>query len=188
MHDSLCSHLMDLIQNAVEAGAHHIRVRWCETGDVLRLVVRDDGRGMTATQVAQALDPFVSEPGKHPARRVGLGLPFLRQAAAAAGGCVRIRSARGRGTTVRCRLARRHPDCPADGDVPGTLLQAMNLAGAVQLIWERRRDGAAYRVASQELVAAVGALNEPAALHLAREYVAGLENDLMEGRNETCPS
>ncbi len=173
---------MDLVQNAVEAGARRVRVRWTERGDTLRLSVSDDGRGMDATQLRQALDPFVTEAGKHPGRRVGLGLPFLLQAAEAAGGRVRIRSARGRGTTVCCRVARRHPDRPADGDVAGTLLLALNLAGAVQLLWERRCDGAAYRVESAELTAATGPLDEPLAIQLARAYVAGLELELKEGR------
>ena len=86
MHYTLCDYLLDLFQNALEAGSMKTVVRWEEDAGSLHLVVEDTGCGMTEQQLRQARDPFYTEPGKHPERRVGLGLPFLLQTAEATGG------------------------------------------------------------------------------------------------------
>ena len=87
-------HLLDLLQNCAHAGATKVDVIVLEDAeaDLLEITVRDNGRGMEEVTVKKALDPFYSSSDK----RVGLGLPFVAQAAAMAGGTVRW-------TQSRCR-------------------------------------------------------------------------------------
>lgn len=118
--EDLSLHILDVVQNAVRAGARTIRIRLREDrrSDRLTLSIRDDGRGMDAETARRATDPFFTTKG---GKRVGLGLPFLAQAAEETGGRLSVRSAEGRGTAVRAVFRPSHPDMKPQGDVVETL-------------------------------------------------------------------
>ena len=80
MHYAVTDYVLDIVQNACEARASKVKVRFYETPACIDVVVEDDGKGMSHEEQEAALDPFHSETGKHPGRKVGLGLPFLKQA------------------------------------------------------------------------------------------------------------
>ena len=105
MHASIADILADTAQNAIEAGAKHIRVELTEDGTMIRVTIRDDGKGMDEATQRRAFDPFYTEPGKHDGRKVGLGLPILKQVAEATGGSVSLVSAPGKGTTLSYSFA-----------------------------------------------------------------------------------
>ena len=112
-------HILDVAENALAAGATRIEVvvREMDERDELHVEIRDDGRGMTAEQIAGARDPFyTTKPGK----RIGLGLALLGQAAREAGGRMEIDSAPGAGTRVHAVFGLRHPDRKPLGDIEGT--------------------------------------------------------------------
>ena len=94
MHATICDCLADAVQNAIEAGATRIEAVLEEDDEAVRITVRDDGKGMDGATLARVWDPFFTEPGKHARRRVGLGLPLLRQMAEATGGEVSIDTAK----------------------------------------------------------------------------------------------
>jgi signal transduction histidine kinase len=71
-------------------------------GDYARLSVSDDGCGMDADTLTRACDPFFSTKGAGGGS--GLGLAMASGVAQQAGGCVRIRSRVGAGTTVELYL------------------------------------------------------------------------------------
>ncbi|HMI92194.1 MAG TPA: ATP-binding protein, partial [Polyangiales bacterium] len=103
--------LENLLRNAREAtgagGAIVIRTRSvAERGKAqIALVVADDGAGMDARQRERAFDPlFTTKP-----QGSGLGLAFVKRAAEAQGGSVRLESGVGRGTTVELLLPARAP-------------------------------------------------------------------------------
>ncbi len=178
MHRSLADFVLELVQNAVEAGADHIWVTVRERAGVFSAAVRDNGPGMTPEQRKRAEDPFRSRGGKHPGRRVGLGLPLLRQTAEMTGGRWQIRSRPGVGTRVAFAMDMRHPDTPPQGD-PVTLATAilgMTAGGGVTLL--RERDGRAYRLDGKRLAEAAGGLNTAGGLSLARRFVMAKEQEL----------
>lgn len=180
MHLTLCDYLADVVQNAVEAGAGRVIVDVREGGGAVEIAVVDDGKGMDEATLKKAFDPFHSEPGKHPGRRVGLGLPFLRQAVEQTGGVMSVESKPGAGTAVRFRFPAAHPDTPPAGDWAGTLIGLMTLPGEYDLAVTRRRGAAAYAVTRSELSEALGGLETAETLALAREYLAGREEELKE--------
>ena len=79
MHASIADIIADTAQNAIEAGAARIQVELTEDGKMIRVAIRDDGKGMDEATQRRAFDPFYTEPGKHDKRKVGLGLPILKQ-------------------------------------------------------------------------------------------------------------
>jgi len=191
MHATLCDYLADIAQNAIEAGATVIEVDVGEDGEQVKVRVSDNGKGMDAATQARLWDPFYSEAGKHARRRVGLGLPLLRQVVEATGGGLALDSVPGAGTTVRFTLPAGHLDTPPLGDLPGTLLGLMAHDGDYDLQFRRTRAGRGYAASRAELMEALGELRTAGSLALARDYLRGLETDLTNTNNEeprnTCP-
>ena len=64
----------------------------------VRFTVRDEGKGMNDDELARACDPFYST--KSGTFGAGLGLPIAEGFATQSGGCLRIKSALGEGTSV----------------------------------------------------------------------------------------
>jgi anti-sigma regulatory factor (Ser/Thr protein kinase) len=117
----LSLHLLDVVENAIEAGAHHIELAIVEDldADLLTMSVIDDGRGMDAETLRQVRDPFFTT---RTTRHVGLGIPLLAAAAERCAGELAIRSQPGGGTAVVATFRHSHIDRAPLGDVPGTLI------------------------------------------------------------------
>jgi DNA mismatch repair ATPase MutL len=80
VHFTIGDYVLDIAQNAIEAGARTIVVELDEKADCTSVRVTDDGCGMSEDEKTRALDPFYTDGIKHKNRRVGLGIPFLVQA------------------------------------------------------------------------------------------------------------
>lgn len=129
----LSLHILDLLQNSVEAGAKKITlvVKDAPEEDELSIVVTDNGCGMTAEQCAKATSPFCTV---RKTRRVGLGLAFLEMAATLCGGQLRILSSPGYGTEVVVTFSHSHPDRQPMGDIAGAIVSA--LMGETEVTFE----------------------------------------------------
>lgn len=59
--NDLALHLLDIVQNSLSAGASLISIRLEEhvTENLLKMIVEDNGRGMTQEQVQKLSDPFL---------------------------------------------------------------------------------------------------------------------------------
>jgi len=116
----LALHILDLVDNCLQAGATRIAVRLVEEpgADRLTVEIADNGRGMAEETLARALDPFfTTKPGKS----VGMGLALFAQAARESGGSLKVESAPGRGTTLRAVFGLGHPDRKPLGDIRETM-------------------------------------------------------------------
>lgn len=180
MHERMEDYVLDIFQNAVEAGSSRVEVELAEEDSVIRFRVRDNGPGMDERTLRQALDPFYTEAGKHPGRRVGLGLPFLQQAAVQTGGTFHLDSRPGQGTTVEWSFPLAHPDTPPLGDVPRLLCALMNFPGEQEVIIERRRGQEGYTLRRTELREALGSLEDVGALGLMEQFIQSQEESLGE--------
>ncbi|MBS4008885.1 MAG: ATP-binding protein [Clostridium sp.] len=129
----LSLHILDLIQNSVEAGAKKITlvIKDAPEEDELSIVVTDDGCGMNAEQCANVTSPFCTS---RQTRRVGLGLAFLEMAVTQCGGKLRIESSPGYGTEVMAIFSHSHPDRQPMGDIAGTIVSA--LMGETEVTFE----------------------------------------------------
>ena len=178
MQATSCDTIADIVQNAFEAGATEVRLEMARRGSRLEVSVRDNGRGMDAATMRKALDPFWTDGAKHPGRKVGLGLPFLKQAAEQCGGEFALESEPGRGTTVRFAFDRANVDAPPLGDVAGTLAALMAWPGERELAVRREEDGRAYEVRRTELATALGGLADAGALALMKEFFSSNEQEI----------
>ena len=118
--EELSLHVLDVVENSLSGGATVVVVGIERDEKVRKLVVtiQDNGRGMDPDEQRMALDPFyTTKRGK----RIGLGLPLLRQAAAESGGGMELESEEGAGTMIRAEFGLDHPDLKPLGDMEGTI-------------------------------------------------------------------
>jgi hypothetical protein len=117
----LSQHILDIVENGVTAGADllHIDIQEDLSNDYLSIKIVDNGRGMDADILKRVADPWVTT---RTSRRVGLGIPFLKQTAEMCGGHFEIQSEVGRGTVTQATFQHSHIDRPPLGDVASTVL------------------------------------------------------------------
>ena len=178
MHATLADVIADTAQNSIEAGARHITLSLTEDGATISVRITDDGKGMDEATQARAFNPFYTEAGKHDKRRVGLGLPMLKQICEMCGGGVSLESEKGVGTTLRYSFDARNIDLPPMGDIPSAMLTLFNYPGDFELVFTHRRREAEYTIARGELSEAVGGLDTVEGLSLAREFLESQEESL----------
>jgi hypothetical protein len=181
VHATLCDFVQDIALNAIEAASPTTVVRIAERGTEFDASVDDEGRGMDEAELEAARDPFVTAPGKHPSRSVGLGLSFLHQLVEQTGGRLDIASESGKGTSVRFVVPMDHLDCPPVGDVPGLAFSLMCYPGDYELVFFRTlvREGTRdYTVRRSELKEALGDLDSVTSLGLLKEFLRGEESSL----------
>ncbi len=122
--------LVNLVVNAVQAipegrSDGEVVVRAEPAGDRVRLVVEDDGAGMTPEVLRRAFEPFFTT--KPFGRGAGLGLAVSRGIVVSLGGELRLETESGKGTRAVVELVREEPP-GVDGEaVAGTAPSAPRL-------------------------------------------------------------
>ena len=150
MMKDLAMHIMDIVQNSISAGATLIQVsiNESEIEDTLRLTITDNGKGIPAEILEKVTDPYVTS---RTTRKVGLGLPLLKQHADSTGGNLTIESKEGSGTTVIATFGLTHFDRQPLGDIAGTMVL---LAGAnlkIRFVYEHTTEAGEYRFDTDEV-------------------------------------
>jgi len=139
----LSMHVLDLLENAVEAGATRVELTIEEdlAADGFAFLVMDDGRGMDARAAQLALDPFFTT---RTTRHVGLGLPLFKAAAERCEGRFTLDSAPGVGTTVSASFRHSHVDRAPLGNIVDTLLAFLLSQRPVDIRYRHRVDDRAF--------------------------------------------
>ena len=180
MHATLADVIADTAQNAIEAGARHITLSLTEDGKTIAVKITDDGKGMDEATQARAFNPFYTEPGKHDKRKVGLGLPILKQICESTDGAVSLKSQKGVGTELAYSFSATHIDLPPMGDLADAVLMLFNYPGDFDLVFTHRKGGEEYSISRLELAEAVGGLESAEGLSLAREFLRSQEDALAQ--------
>lgn len=120
MMTELSLNVLDVAENSIRAGAKliEIEIQADTRKDSLTIIIKDDGKGMTQEQIAHVEDPFYTT---RTTRKVGLGVPFFKQAALSTDGDFSIESKLGAGTLVRASFRLSHIDRMPLGDITSTI-------------------------------------------------------------------
>ena len=115
MLPELSLNVLDIAQNSIKAGATLVEITVSKKTDenLLTIEINDNGCGMDAEQLEHVIDPFFTS---RTTRKIGLGVPFLKQAAEASGGNFAISSEVNVGTRVNAAFHTDHIDCMPLGD------------------------------------------------------------------------
>lgn len=154
MLEDLSAHVLDISENSTMAGADEVEItiNEDEREDLLLFSVKDNGRGMSPEFVAKVTDPFTTT---RTTRRVGMGLPFLRQSAELCGGALTINSTVGVGTTITATFKYSSVDRPPLGDMPATVMTLV--MGSPNVHWRYRHlvNGREFLLDTDEIAAAL---------------------------------
>ena len=169
----LSLNILDIAQNSIAAGASLTTIEVAEdtAKHELTVTVSDNGCGMTAEQVANVLDPFFTT---RTTRKVGLGLPFLKQTAEQTGGSFLIESQVGKGTLVRAEYHTDSIDCMPLGDICSTISCLVTLNPDIDFKFTSVKDDKEFIFTTMEVREILGediALNEPAVAAFVEEYL-----------------
>ena len=129
--------ILDVAENSVRAGASLVEITVDEQPESDRLIVTisDDGCGMTSEQLQNVTDPFYTT---RTTRRVGLGVPFFKQAAELTGGCFDMTSTVGKGTTVHAEFVPSCIDCMPLGEINETVTTLIHANPDIDFLYTRR--------------------------------------------------
>ncbi|MGD0820360.1 MAG: sensor histidine kinase [Desulfomonilia bacterium] len=173
----LALHVLDIAENSSRAQASLIEITIAEDleRDIFSLEIKDNGQGMDAQTMEKALDPFYTT---KKVRRIGLGLPMLKQAANTAQGRFSLQSEVGKGTVVHAEFKYSHIDRQPLGDIAGVITMLILGNPDIDIIYTHRRDGNTYILDTRELREGLGdvPLNNMEVLNLIRDNIReGLE-------------
>jgi hypothetical protein len=125
----IAEHILDITQNSITASATHIEIKLHQnaTENYYQLIIIDNGKGMDRETLQRVVDPFYTS---RTTRKVGLGIPLLKQNTEITGGSFIINSKIGEGTLVQANFVLDSIDRVPEGDVAGTIvfLAATNTA------------------------------------------------------------
>ena len=156
--EDLSAHVLDIAQNSIaaEAGKIEVTIRKPRAGGgLMEFEIKDDGKGMDEARLSQVLSPFCTS---RTTRRVGMGLPFLKQSSELCGGKFEISSAPEKGTQVRASFAPDNIDTPPLGDLAGAFLTLLIDAPKVRWIFKYESEENSFELDSQELAEAIDGL------------------------------
>ena len=133
----LALHILDILQNSVTAGASLVQISIEEKPSADKYIVRisDNGKGMSEEMLQQVTDPFFTTRNT---RKVGLGLPLLKQNAELTGGSLQIISKLGEGTEVTATFIYSHIDRLPTGDIPGILALTTSSYTEIDFIYKHQ--------------------------------------------------
>jgi len=168
----LSLHLLDIAENSIAAGAKKITMSIEENSstDLLKLKVIDDGRGMDQDTVKKVIDPFVTS---RTTRKVGLGIPLLKEAAEACNGSLDLSSELGKGTALVVTFQNSHIDRMPLGDIPTTFLNLLVSNPVVHWIFIYRINDKEFFFDDEEIKTTLSdvPLTEPEILKVVREII-----------------
>lgn len=164
--------ILDIAQNSISAKASivEILVEVNRQLNQLHFRITDNGKGMTREQVEHVTDPFYTT---RTTRKVGLGIPFLKQAALVTEGSFHIESEVGVGTVIDTVFNTGHIDCMPLGDVCDTIYSLVIMNQQVDFVFTYRVDEEEFVLDTRQLKEILGEVSfqEPEVSAFIGEYL-----------------
>ena len=154
MMRELADNIMDIAQNSISAGAAltEVHVKISHEADLITFTFKDDGCGMSEEMVQAVIEPFTTT---RKTRKVGLGLPLLKQTAEMTGGAMDIQSTVGGGTVGTATFGLGHIDRPPMGDLAGAWFSLVVMNPEKDFLFTYDYDGNVFTFDTREVREAV---------------------------------
>jgi anti-sigma regulatory factor (Ser/Thr protein kinase) len=173
----LALHILDIVHNAISAKATLIEIAICESekDDVLTLTIADNGRGIAPAMLATVTDAYTTT---RTTRKVGMGLPLLRQNAEQSGGGVTVESEVGKGTTVKALFGLNHIDRPPLGEISGVIVDLAASRPEIEFVYRHTTATDSYCFDTREVKEALDGM--PMADAQIRRYLIGMIDENLD--------
>ena len=181
----LSLHILDLVQNSIEAGAQKVTLTIIENPhemDTFLIRVTDNGCGMNEETCKKVIDPFVTT---RTTRRIGLGLPLIDMSTKRCNGHLSVTSTVGDGTVVEALYQHSHLDRPPLGNIVETIKSIVIANPELDFSYCHRVDQAVFSLATRELIEILGdvSLTQPDVLIWLHEYLTDNVKNLYKYTN-----
>jgi Histidine kinase-, DNA gyrase B-, and HSP90-like ATPase len=165
-------HILDIVQNSLHAGATDISVNLTEnTADCkLILEISDNGCGMTAEELKKVIDPFFTT---SVTKKVGLGLPLLKQNVELTRGTFSMESVEHKGTLITAVFHNNHIDMIPMGDLAITFKTLIAANPDINFIYRHTRNNRNFVLNTEEVRSELEdvKLNTPEVLNYLADFI-----------------
>ncbi|MBO5102339.1 MAG: sensor histidine kinase [Clostridia bacterium] len=150
----LSLNILDITENSTKAGATLVEISIEEKDNILTLIIKDNGSGMTPETLSAVRNPFFTT---RTTRKVGMGIPLLQFAAEQTGGSLDIESKHislypdSHGTTVTAVFYKDHIDFTPLGDVISTLTTLIQGHPEVDFLFKHSGEGLEVLLDTREI-------------------------------------
>ena len=147
---TLAAHILDIVENSTRAGAKLVEIFIAENSaqDLLTININDDGSGMSSDTLEKVQDPFYTT---KTVRRVGLGIPLLKDAAERSGGSLLINSKENHGTRITATFGLKHLDRQPLGDIINTIIILIIANSNVDFFYKHRHNDRQFELDTREI-------------------------------------
>lgn len=170
--DELSLHILDIVQNSISAKATFIEVKVIEDliKDKIEIMILDNGIGMDEEELKRVEDPFYTTKNY---KKVGLGIPLLKQIALSTEGDFKIESKKGEFTKVYASFKRSHPDTPPIGNLKDTLLTIILSSENFDIKFQYKKDNKIFELNTKEIKENLGdiPINHPEVIKFIRNFL-----------------
>jgi hypothetical protein len=174
----LSLHILDIVQNSLQAGATEIIVEVSENieENSYQIFISDNGKGMTNEEIKKVLDPFYTSKNK----KTGLGIPLLKQHAELAGGFLKVESAKNKGVILTVCFQHNHLDRQPMGDIACTLAGILRANPKIHLIYKHVYKNKSFLFDTDEFKSELGdiPINSPEVINFTTEFIRDNINEL----------
>ena len=172
-------HILDIMQNSIVAGASLVELEVIEDEkeDILKFSINDNGKGMSQEMTQAVENPFTTS---RTTRKVGMGIPLLKNAAENTGGCIELKSEEGVGTYIAATFGYSSIDRQPLGNMAETILGIVTSYNDVDFVYKHRVNGAEYSLDTRELKEILGdvSFTQPDVMLWLRDYLNENEAEL----------
>ena len=165
-------HILDIVMNSINAKATSIEVCIEDSKKLNRLEIsiKDNGVGMNSEIAKKVEDPFFTT---RTTRKVGLGIPMLKESCERCNGSFNIQSKVGEGTLIKCTYERNNIDRAPLGNMGDTIMAIIGSLESCELLYRHITDGGTFVLNTREIRELLdgGSIKDNEVLLWIREYV-----------------
>jgi hypothetical protein len=132
-------HILDIVINSVKAKSNLIEIYIEDSikNNLVNVIIKDNGIGMSSETIKLVTNPFFTT---RTTRRVGLGIPMLKENCERCNGYFKVDSKLEEGTLIKCSFERNNIDRPPLGNMGDTILTIINTLENCELIYKHKTD------------------------------------------------
>lgn len=155
MMENLSMHILDIAQNSIRANAKNIWIQYIDSkmNNVVSLEIKDDGCGMDEEMIENVQNPFFTT---RTTRRIGLGIPFLKELAEQCEGSFELESKVNEGTRIKCVMKKDHWDVPPRGNVGDAIVLSIMMNEDIHVRFDYKDDEKCFYFDSFEIKEILG--------------------------------
>lgn len=143
-------HILDIVMNSVKANATLIEIYIDDSinNNWLKVKIKDNGIGMDSEMAKQITNPFFTT---RTTRKVGLGIPMIKETCERCNGFLNINSKLGEGTEIEFLFERNNIDRAPLGNMGDTIITIINSLENCELLYSYKTDKGNFNIITADI-------------------------------------